>query len=366
MNKLSSANPNKVVPLGSSTERFVLSHDRDQFATRTENKEIAMDSVEEDQTGADERRGKGEFVRGISQQRRRITRNGDGEGEVPAESGRYHLYVANNCPWCHRVILARAVLGLQEAISVDVLFYRRDPEKGWQFLPNDDLLREDELQHKDRLFGDGRVAKIDSINGLRYAPEIYQLVGSKERSVPILFDKKTNTIVNNESAEIIRMFAQGFTAFHKKDAPHLYPSGLRLEIDSLNTWIYRDINNGAYKAGFSSSQETYEKAYKAYFDAFARLESILQHRRFLTGEKPTEADIRLFPTVVRHDPVYYSRFKLNRAMVRWGYPHLARWMDEMLALEGVEEATNIEHCVRGYFGRTGNGLVPSPLMSKWY
>lgn len=322
--------------------------------------------MEEDQTGAQAKRKRGEFVRGVSQQRRWVTRDGDGVEELPAEKGRYHLYVANNCPWCHRVMLARAVLGLQDVISVDVLFYRRDPEKGWQFLPDDELLREDELVHKERLYGNGRVAKIDSINGLQYVPQIYELVGSKERSVPILFDKKSNTIVNNESAEIVRMFSQGFSAFHGQNAPNLYPAPLKTEIDSLNEWIYKDINNGAYKAGFSSSQTVYERAYEQYFEAFKRLEKILRSRRFLTGEHPTEADIRLFPTVVRHDPVYYNRFKLNKGMVRGNFPRLARWMDDMWRLNGVKEATNIEHCVRGYFGRTGNQLVPSPLEDNWY
>jgi len=358
-----SANPNQVVPKGSSLSSFKLQHDRDKkFSPKS--KEKTSVAIEEDQTNAASRRAKGEYVRGVSQQRRWITRDGDGDNELPAEKGRYHLYVANNCPWCHRTMMARAILGLEDVISVDVLFYRRDPDNGWQFLPDESELRQDELDNRGSLL-DGKVATIDSINNHKYAPEIYKMVGSKEKSVPILFDKKTNTIVNNESAEIIRMFATGFQEFHRKGSPNLYPEEMAEEIDSLNAWIYPMINNGAYKAGFNKKQEVYEKAFDTYFEAFDRLEGILNSRRFLTGDNPTEADVRLFPTVVRHDPVYYSRFKLNKAMVL-DYPCLNRWLQDMWNIDGVKEGTNIDHCVRGYFGRTGNNLIPMPSNGRWY
>jgi len=359
-----SANPNKVVPKGSSLATFSKPHDRSiKFSSHKRSGDPAV-AVQEDPSSAAAKRAKGEWVRGVSQQRRWVTRDGSGDNELPAEKGRYHLYIANNCPWCHRTMMARALLGLEDAVSVDVLFYRRDPDNGWQFLPSDDKLHQDEIDNRKNLF-EGKVNEIDSLNGLKYAPEIYKMVGSKEKSVPILFDKKTNTIVNNESAEIIRMFATGFTKFHKKGAPNLYPEGMEMEIDELNAWIYPMINNGAYKAGFNSKQELYEKAFDTYFEAFDRLDGILKEKRFLTGDFPTEADVRLFPTIVRHDPVYYIRFKLNKAMVL-DYPNIDRWLKDMWNLDGVQQATNLDHCVRGYFGRTGNNLIPLSSNGQWY
>eukprot|EP00516_Mucochytrium_quahogii_P006117 CAMPEP_0203754926 /NCGR_PEP_ID=MMETSP0098-20131031/8467_1 /ASSEMBLY_ACC=CAM_ASM_000208 /TAXON_ID=96639 /ORGANISM=" , Strain NY0313808BC1" /LENGTH=672 /DNA_ID=CAMNT_0050646181 /DNA_START=83 /DNA_END=2098 /DNA_ORIENTATION=- len=351
-----SCNPSKVVPLGSVVPSLDAPHDRaKKFQANVVDSNAAIHDAQGDEKKA--KKAKGEFVRGVSAHRTQITQKGEGENELPAERGRYHLVIANNCPWCHRVMLARAMLGLEDVISADVLFYRRDPEKGWQFLPDDESqLRAIEIKNRATLL-DGKVAKSDSVTGLKYAPEIYKLSGSTERSVPLLFDKKTNKVVNNESAEIVRMFALGFVDFHKKGAPELYPSHLSQQIDEINSWIYPEINNGAYKAGFSSSQESYEAAYKTYFAAFDRLEKIFSERKFLTGERPTEADLRLFPTMARHDPVYYNRMKLNEKMVR-DSPHLNRWLQDMYALHGVKAATDMEHCIYGYFGRTGNNLIP--------
>ncbi|GBG29028.1 Glutathione S-transferase omega-like 2 [Hondaea fermentalgiana] len=363
-----SANPKQVVPIGSVAKSFDRPHDRDRFVRQRRDSDTdearEQKASQDDQTNKDSRKAKGEFVRGVSGHRRIITPDGEGEGELPAEAGRYHLYIANNCPWCHRTMMARAVLGLEDVISVDVLFYRRDEDHGWQFLPDEDGLRDFEIERRKELL-DGQVSTEDSINGLSYAPEIYQMFGSKERSVPILFDKQANEIVNNESSEIVRMFALGFKAFHRDGAPDLYPAALADEIDQLNAWIYPDINNGAYRAGFSSDPKAYEDAFYKYFAAFDRLEDILRDRRFLTGEHPTEADIRLLPTIVRHDPVYYSRMKLNDRMVL-DSPHLYRWLQDMLRIPGVLEATNIDHCILGYFGRTGNALVPPRPHDNWY
>mmetsp|Transcript_11649 Transcript_11649/g.22935 ORF Transcript_11649/g.22935 Transcript_11649/m.22935 type:complete len:659 (-) Transcript_11649:97-2073(-) len=357
-----SANPNQVIPLGSSAKTFKRPHDRDRFRSKVE--ETVDRSKAGEQTNKEARQAKGEFVRGVSGHRRIITDTGEGKGELPAEKDRYHLYIANNCPWCHRVMLARAILGLEDIISVDVLFYRRDPERGWQFLPEESELRDIEIKHRHELL-DGKVSTIDSINGKKYAPEIYQMYDSKERSVPILFDRKENQIVNNESAEIVRMFSQGFRKFHRAGAPDLYPESLATEIDALNNWIYPDINNGAYRAGFSSDQATYEDAFRKYFAAFDRLETILAHSRFLTGDTPTEADVRLFPTIFRHDPVYYARMKVNDRMVL-DCPHLSRWLQDMIELPGVKEASNLDHAIFGYFGRTGNGLIPPRPNPRWY
>ncbi len=257
----------------------------------------------------------------------------------PAEPGRYRLYVANNCPWCHRVTLVRSLKQLQALISLDTLYYRRNAEHGWQFRPD--------LPGFDK----------DSQYGHRFITELYKKVGSKERSVPVLFDKKTETIVSNESADIVRMLNSAFSA-HAPTTIDLYPEGLRDEIDQLNAWIYDAINNGAYKAGFTASQAAYERAYHKFFAAFEQLDQRLATRRFLTGVAITEADVRLFPTAFRFDHVYYIRFKLNKRMLR-DYRHLYRWLRDMMHWPGIAEASNLEHARQGYFGRTGNNLVPS-------
>ena len=316
-------------------------------------------SVEESQTDAGQRRARGEFVRGISGFRQQI-----GDQEFPAEKGRYHLFVALNCPWCHRAVLARNVLGLQDSITMDVAFPGRtndDDPAGpnlWEFNPvrtaslTGDVLPEVTLET-----GTGK--------GLRLAREIYQLQGSNEQSVPILYDKKQKCIVNNESAEIIRMLnehAQSLgSRFDNGERPDLYPddSRLRERIDELNELIYTGINNGAYKAGFSSDQQVYAAAFTAYFETLSQLETILSKadHPFLTGTRFTEADLRLFPTLYRHDPVYYVRMKLNGARIL-DYPYLWRWLCRVYALDGVRESSSLIHCRQGYFGRSWNNVVP--------
>ncbi|MEO1233964.1 MAG: glutathione S-transferase C-terminal domain-containing protein [Myxococcota bacterium] len=257
----------------------------------------------------------------------------------PLESGRYHLYVSHNCPWSHRANLARSMLGLEDAVSMDVLFYRRDPDRGWQFRP------EEEGCTPDRVFG------------AKFIREIYEREGSKEKSVPLLFDKLTETIVNNESAEIVRMFHTVLRPLARRPL-ELLPEGRDTEITLLNQWIYQRINNGAYKAGFSSAQEAHEDAAEYFFDALEGLEHRLSDgRAFLLGDTPTEPDLRLFPTLFRFDDVYFTRFLLNRKKLE-AYPHLEAWRGRMLSLPGVREASRLDHCKKGYFGRTGNGLVP--------
>ena len=305
-------------------------------------------ATEEDQTGAVARRAKGEFVRGVSGFRHAI-----GDADFPAEVGRYHLFVALNCPWCHRVTLARSVLGLQDAISVDVAYPNRtgedDPDGPnlWQFAPEKvSPLTGTTLPECTAETGTGE--------GLRTAQEIYRREGSDERSVPILYDKIAGRIVNNESAEIVRML-DTFAARLGRGMP-LRPEGVDLE--PLNELIYVGINNGAYKAGFSSDQSVYAAAFSAYFDALEALEARLSDgRAFLTGDAFTEADLRLFPTLYRHDPVYYVRMKLNGARIL-DYPHLWRWLCRVYALPGVAEAGSLVHCRQGYFGRSWNGTIP--------
>ena len=320
-------------------------------------------STEEDQTNAKARRAKGEFVRGVSGFRATI-----GDPDHPAEPGRYHLFVALNCPWCHRVTLARAVLGLENSITMDVAFPNRtgdDDPAGpnlWEFAPDRIAsLTGHRLPECTPETGTG--------HALRLAKQIYQREGSDEQSVPILYDKIAGRIVNNESAEIVRMLDTQAEALGgaRPDRPHLRPQALISEIDALNDRIYTTINNGAYKAGFSSDQAVYAAAFEAYFDTLAWLDDQLSDGRpFLTGETFTEADLRLFPTLYRHDPVYYVRMKLNGGRIL-DYPNLWRWLCRVYAIDGVPDAGSLIHCRQGYFGRSWNGVVPlGPLMPMTY
>ena len=329
-------------------------------------------SVEEDQTDAAQRRAKGEFVRGVSGFRSVL-----GEDPVfPAEPNRYHLFVAFNCPWCHRVTLARNILGLQDSITMDVAFPSRT---------NDD----DPIEANRWEFNPERIATLTGTalpectyetatgNRFRLAKQIYEAEGSEEASVPIFYDKKTKRIVANESSEIIRMLntqaAALGSSISDETRPDLYPDGdrhqqLRNEIDALNDRIYTNINNGAYKAGFSSNQEVYADSFEKYFETLRQLEQRLaaDNRPFLTGDGFTEADLRLFPTLYRHDPVYYVRMKLNGAKIL-DYPHLWRWLCRVYALPGVASSNSLVHCRQGYFGRSWNNVVPlGPLRPMTY
>lgn len=320
-------NPKRRIPLG--TVDLHAPHDRAlRFGV-----DPGRSDVEEDHSV---RAGKGEWKRKTSGHRSRIT--ADGRSDFPPERGRYHLYIANNCPWCHRTALARKIKRLDDVISMDVLFYRRDPDRGWQFQPSEPGCTSDSL------FG------YDTIR------DLYERVGSNETSVPVLWDRKTETIVSNESAEIIRMFEEGFGEF-TQNTPTLYPKEIQAQIDRVNAFTYHAINNGAYKAGFADGQDAYEAAYRIFFDALETLDHMLRGRRFLLGDAISEADVRLFPTIFRFDPVYYIRFNLGERMVR-DIPSLSRWLVDMLAIPEIVASSNLDHCRKGYFGRTGNNIVP--------
>jgi len=298
-------------------------------------------SVEESQSQAQARRLRGEFVRGVSGFRHRI-----GDEDFPAEPGRYHLFVALNCPWCHRVTLARNVLGLQHSITLDVAFPSRTDEQD-AVAPNLWELNPDRLAS---LTGTTLPeCTIDTATGEehRLVKQIYAAHESNEASVPILYDKKTKRIVNNESAEIIRMLNEHAealgSAIVESERWNLYPGGGALadEIDELNATIYTNINNGAYKAGFSSDQAVYAAAFELYFATLKELNALLSsdQRLFLTGDQFTEADLRLYPTLFRHDPVYYIRMKLNAAKIL-DYPHLWRWLCRVYVLPGVAQSSS--------------------------
>jgi putative glutathione S-transferase len=339
----------------------------------TNTKFIKTDSsVEESQINALERKAKGEFVRGVSKFRSKLGEASD----FPAEPGRYHLFVAFNCPWCHRTTLARNILGLEESLTMDVVFPNRTNEDDaagaslWEFNPvRQATLTGTSLPECTEETGTGK--------GYRLVKQIYEAEGSNETSVPILYDKQNKCIVSNESAEIVRMLnreaSQLDSSLPAQLRPDIYPLGddnadLRAEIDTLNDQIYTSINNGAYKAGFSSDQNTYSKAFSNYFETLAELEKRLvsDDRPFLTGNTFTEADLRLFPTLFRHDPVYFVRMKLNGARIL-DFPYLWRWLCRVYAMPGVAASNSLIHCRQGYFGRSWNNVVAlGPLYPMSY
>ncbi|WP_413207518.1 glutathione S-transferase family protein [Rhodospirillum sp. A1_3_36] len=277
----------------------------------------------------------GRFQRQDSAFRDRVS--SDGSTPFPAEPGRYHLYVSLACPWAHRTLIARKIKGLEKAISVSVV----DPlmlENGWEL-------------------GEGA----DPVNGARMLHQVYTRAKADYTgrvTVPILWDKKTGTLVNNESSEILRMMNADFGG----TGPDLYPEDLRKEIDELNGWIYDSINNGVYKAGFATSQDAYEEAVTALFQALDRVEGILAEKPFLTGERITEADWRLFTTLIRFDPVYVGHFKCNLRRIA-DYPNLWDYTRALYQVPGVAGTVNMEHIKTHYYGshKTINptGVIPS-------
>lgn len=284
----------------------------------------------------------GGFVRQTSRFRDRIS--SDGSTEFAAEPDRYHLYVALICPWASRTLITRKLKGLESLISVSVV----EPllsEQGWRF-------------------GDYPGADRDSVNGAEYLHELYTRADADftgRATVPVLWDKKTGTIVNNESADIVRMLNSGFGGL-ADNRINLYPECLREEIDALNAQIYPRLNNGVYRAGFATTQISYQQACNEVFEQMDELETRLQDSRtFLLGERITEADIRLFVTLIRFDAAYFGLFKCNLRRVR-DYPLLNRYLKSMLSVSGVRETVNIDHIKQGYYSIKAlnpNGIVPA-------
>ncbi|HJL16571.1 MAG TPA: glutathione S-transferase family protein [Sandaracinaceae bacterium LLY-WYZ-13_1] len=244
--------------------------------------------------------------------------------EHPAEAGRYHLYVSYACPWAHRTLIYRKLLGLEDALSVSVV-HPDMLDRGWEF----------------------RDGCEDAIHGARYLYEVYlkadpQFTGRV--TVPVLWDKKKQTIVNNESSEIIRMLDEEFGV----SDPNLRPEALRAEIDEINPRVYDQINNGVYKAGFATTQEAYDEAVSALFGALDWLEEHLEGKTYLVGERLTEADVRLFTTLVRFDPVYHHHFKCSRRRLR-DYPNLWALTRRVYQTEGVADTVHMDHIRRHYF-----------------
>lgn len=290
---------------------------------------------------------KGRFIRETSSFRHWITPDGSpgitGEGGFKAEAGRYHLYVGYICPWASRTLMARALKGLTEIISVSVVNPKLT-DQGWQF-------------------GGFNGSDNDELNRATYLHEIYAKVApdfTGRATVPVLWDKKTQTIVNNESADIIRMLNTAFVDI-VNEGPDLVPDNLAEQIDTLNEYLYTDLNNGVYQAGFASSQDAYEEAFNNVFTALDSLEETLSDGRdFLFGDALTESDIRLFVTLIRFDAAYHGLFKCNRNTIK-EMPKLYDYMNRILAIEGIKETVNIEHIKAGYYSIKAlnpTGIVP--------
>lgn len=280
----------------------------------------------------------GRFIRQTSSFRHWIGENG-----FKAETGRYHLYVAYICPWASRTLMVRQLKGLEGIISVSVVNPQLT-DQGWQFggFPDTDQ---------------------DELNNARYLHELYSKADANftgRATVPVLWDKQTGTIVNNESADILRMLNSAFDELGANDI-NLYPDDLAADIDALNLRIYTQLNNGVYQAGFASTQQAYEEAYHGVFSMLDELETRLaDNRPYLFGDQLTESDVRLFVTLVRFDAAYHGLFKCNRNTLL-SMPRLHRYMKRILALEGVTNTINMSHIKTGYYSIKAlnpNGIVP--------
>ena len=265
------------------------------------------------------------------------------EGEFAAQAGRYHLYVSLACPWAHRTLIFRKLKGLEEIVGLSVVHWLMGDD-GWTF-------------------ADGPGVIPDSVNGAAKLHEIYALAKpdyTGRVTVPALWDKARKTIVSNESADILRMFNSAFDGVGAKPGDY-YPENLRGEIDALNARIYETVNNGVYRCGFAATQGAYDEAVTALFATLDDLDARLASRRFLTGAAPTEADWRLFVTLLRFDPVYVGLFKCNLSRIA-DYAHLSRYRDELRAWPGVEETIDMAHIKRHYYESlrflNPNGVVP--------
>ena len=270
----------------------------------------------------------GKFERQASKFRDNVSN--DEDAKYPVESGRYHLYVSLACPWAHRALIFRKLKGLKEHIDVSVV-HPEMLDNGWEF-------KEYPGSTGDKLYGFDYAHQIYT----KAKPEITTRV-----TVPILWDKQTETIVNNESAEIIRIFNSGFNALTSNDDDY-YPEALRQEIDDINEMVYHDINNGVYKAGFATTQKAYEEAVNALFHALDIVDERLSKQRYLVGSNITEADWRLFTTLIRFDAVYHGHFKCNKKQIA-DYPNIYGYMKELYQVPGVAETVNFDHIKRHYY-----------------
>jgi putative glutathione S-transferase len=291
----------------------------------------------------------GEFVRQKYSIRGRIT--ADGSSGFPAEAGRYHLYVSLACPWAHRAIIVRRLLGLEDAISMTVVDPVRD-ERGWAFRD-----------------GPGHTA--DGVCGFQFLSEAYLLTDPEytgRYTVPCIWDRETKRLVTNNYPDITIDFETQFGAFQKPDAPDLYPAALREEIDEVSEVVYRDVNNGVYRTGFAASQEAYDAAVHTLFARLDWLEERLAGQRYLVGGQLTEADVRLFTTLARFDAVYVGHFKCNlRRLV--DYPNLWGYARDLYQCPAFGETVDFDHIKRHYYMTHAqlnpSRIVPAGPLADW-
>jgi glutathionyl-hydroquinone reductase len=282
----------------------------------------------------------GRFERQKSRFTDRVT--ADGSSGYRAEPGRYHLYVARACPWSQRTLIVRHLKRLEDAIAVSFANPYRD-ERGWAFS------------------GDGFV---DDLHGWDFLADAYSASDpdfAGRITVPVLWDRETARIVNNDSGDIVRMLNSAWNEWGDASVD-LYPEPLRPEIDALNAWVYDDLNNGVYKAGFARSQEAYDEAFDGVFAALARLEAILAERRYLTGDTLTEADWRAWVTLLRFDPVYHTHFRLNGRRVA-DHPNLWGYTRELYQVPGIAETTSIDE-IKTHYYTTHDELNPKHIIAR--
>ena len=295
----------------------------------------------------DTKPSKGQFVRAQSSFRNFVTVDGGagptGTAGFKAESGRYHLYVSLACPWAHRTLIFRKLKGLEEHISLSIVHYRM-LENGWEF-------RAEDSATEDHLFGSDALWQVYAKADPNFSGRV---------TVPVLWDKKTGTIVSNESSEIIRMFNSAFDGI-TGNTLDFYPEELRTTIDVLNARIYDTVNNGVYKCGFATTQAAYEENVVKLFATLDELDAHLDGSKYLVGDRLTEADWRLFTTLVRFDPVYVGHFKCNLRRIT-DYPNLYRYLKTLYNRPGIAETVDFTHIKNHYYEshRTINptGIVP--------
>ncbi len=298
--------------------------------------------------GYETERHRGRFVRDASAFRNWITADGSpgpsGEGGFPAVHGRYHLYVSHACPWAHRTLIARRVKGLEDAVTVDVVHWYMGRD-GWTFDAADG-------------------ATGDSLHGARFLHEVYTRAKadySGRVTVPVLWDRERATIVSNESSEILRMLDGAFEGCGA-GGPDLYPRALRDAIDAINARVYETVNNGVYRAGFATSQEAYEEAFVALFETLDWLDDALSERRFLVASWPTEADWRLFTTLVRFDAVYHGHFKCNLRRIV-DYPSLSGYLRDLYQQPGIRDTVRFDHIKQHYY-RSHQHVNPTGIVPR--
>lgn len=303
---------------------------------------IVIDGQWRDEEFTDETQG-GEFKRKESRFRDRIT--ADGASGFKAEAGRYHLYVAYNCPWAHRTLIFRALKKLENAISVSYSL-PGIREQGWTFGEDPDFPE----------------CTPDTVNGFRFLHQAYTASDPKytgKVTVPTLWDKKARRIVNNESSEIIRMLNSEFRGIAGDDTDY-YPAALRPEIDRINEQVYATVNNGVYRCGFARTQAAYDAAYDALFATLDELEARLGRQRYLVGRQITEADWRLFPTLARFDVAYFPLFKCNKKRIQ-DYPNLWNYTRELYQVPGIAATVKPRQYVVGYYSikkANPGGIIP--------